>query len=69
MINIEIDGELIGNDLRIETHSEHPITFEDAKIRHLEQSEYDKFIELYPEYRVKIENYQNWFKLQNNERI
>ena len=62
IVDTEIGGELIGNDLKIILPSGFVMVLENAKIRHLEQIEYDKFIEIYPEYRIKIENYINWFK-------
>ena len=62
----ERDAELNGNDFSFITKSGHKVIYEDIKTMNLEQSEYDKFIEIYPEYAVKIQNYINWFKLQNN---
>ena len=60
----EREGELIGNDLHFITKSGHKVIHHDLKKMNLKQIEYDKFIELHPEYRIKIENYINWHERQ-----
>jgi len=62
MVNKEIDGELSGNDLRVVLPSGFTMVLENAKIRHLEQSEYDKFLVEHPKYKFQIDNYVRWFK-------